>query len=561
MALAGRLQLMFCVILSSATFVSAACSVPPIPIRIGNVTLSTGETSRGLDLSVGNPEQHFAFLPQWPLNNSFIYGTDGFCSSSWSTAACTTFRGGSYDEFASKSRGLPATNTYPSDGSPYPQLNMVSENITLSSNVSILEFPIGIAKADWGEQGYYPQMAIGLGTNSTILNTLYSSGQIASRTWSMFWGRTGATAATQLDGGFVFGGYDRAKVTGTNYTRSLTYSRTACFSGMLVTITDMVLNFPNGTDASMFAGIESDAIQACIEPSYPVLLTVPTDPYFINFEVLTDQGLSGRSFGTYYYGMLYGNGPDDSKPYAGDLTIELDSGISVRIPNDQLVVPNLSIDHASGAMVANASEPELVLNAIQAVNANDLPQLGRQFLTAAYLMLNQDAKTFTLWQANPTENEDLVSIDGRNNAIDDFCTSPSTPNNNSANGNLANTSSATSSSTPTSNLTADNQKPGVLSTGVIAGVAIASVAVIASIGGIIIWYTSQRRRKHSINDSPTTAANVSEKTPPGYSQSYHDQMQFPHYIPQELHAKTVPVIARYELQAKAVPISELQELP
>ncbi|RAL58481.1 hypothetical protein DID88_005185 [Monilinia fructigena] len=60
--------------------------------------------------------------------------------------------------------------------------------------------------------------------------------------------------------------------------------------------------------------------------------------------------------------------------YAGDLTIELDSGISVRIPNDQLVVPNLSIDHTTGAMIANASEPELVLNAIQAVNANDLPR-------------------------------------------------------------------------------------------------------------------------------------------------------------------------------------------
>ncbi|CAD6441237.1 83daef0f-924e-4d40-95f0-5487f05f15bb [Sclerotinia trifoliorum] len=556
MAFAGRLQLMltFWLLIFLARLVSATCTVPPIPVRIGNVTLSTGETARGLDLSVGNPEQHFAFLPQWPLNNSFIYGSDGFCGSSWSSAACTTFRGGSYDEFASKSRGVPADNSYPSDASLYPALTMVSDNITLSSNVSILNFPIGIPKADWGEQGYYPQMAIGLGANSTILNTLYSSGQIASRTWSMFWGRTGATAATQLDGGFVFGGYDRAKVVGANYTRSLTYSRPSCFSGMLVTITNMVLNFPNGTDASIFGGIESDAIQACIEPSYPVLLTVPTDPYFNNFEELTQQSINNRSFGTYYYGMIYGGGPHDSTPYAGDLTIELDSGISVRIPNDQLVVPNLTIDHTSGAMIANASEPELVLNAIQAVNANDLPQLGRQFLTAAYLMLNQDAGTFTLWEANPTENEDLVAVDDMNTPIDDFCSSPSTPNNNSANGSLGN------SSIPSTTKSTSTPATTMISTGIIVGIAVGAFVVIAIVAGIIIWCVTQRRRKNNIIAAAATAENVSEKHPPGYP-GYQDQIQFPHYIPQELHAKAVPIITQHELHARTAHPSELQELP
>ncbi|KAI9650390.1 hypothetical protein NHQ30_000404 [Ciborinia camelliae] len=556
MAVAGRFQSLLRIWLAiiSIRLVSASCSVPPIPIRIGNVTLATGETARGLDISIGNPEQHFAFLPQWPLNNSFMYGNDGFCGSDWSTAACTTFRGGLYDEFTSKSRGVASNNNYPSDGLSYPQVAMITDNITLSSNMSIPNFPIGIAQADWGEQGYYPQMAMGLGTNSTILNSLYASGEIASRTWSMFWGRTGATAATQLDGSFVFGGYDRAKVTGANYTSSLTYSNTACFSGMLVTITDMKLNFPNGTDASIFDGSESSAIRACIEPSYPVLLTVPTDPFFENFEALTGSNISDRSFGIYYYGMIYGAGSDDT-PYNGDLTIELDSGISVRIPNDQLVVPNLSIDHTSGAMIANASEPELVLNAIQQQNANDLPQLGRQFLTAAYVMLNQDANIFTLWEANPTENEDLVAVDGRNNAINDFCTSPSTQNNNSASSDLGNSTTTSSSSI------ADGQKSSSLSTGVIVGVAIGSVAVIAIIGGIIAWYTTRRRRKNNLQAAAAVAANESERYPPGNPHSYRDQSQIPHYIPQELHAKTVPIIVRHELHAKTVPASEPQELP
>lgn len=179
----------------------------------------------------------------------------------------------------------------------------------LSSNVTLGSFPIGIAQADWGEQGYFPQVALGLGPNSTILNTLKSTGQIASRSWSMFWGRTGATSATQLDGSFVFGGYDRAKVTGVNHTSALTTAKSACSTNLLVTITDMILNFPNGTDTSLFGAVEkSTVLAACIVPTYPVLMTIPTTPYFNNFETFTNENLPGRSFGLYYYGMLYGTG-------------------------------------------------------------------------------------------------------------------------------------------------------------------------------------------------------------------------------------------------------------
>lgn len=83
---------------------------------------------------------------------------------------------------------------------------------------------------------------------------------------------------------------------------------------MLVTIADMKLNYPNGTDASIFDGSQSSAIRACIEPSHPVLLTLPTDPYFTNFEIFTKSNITDRSFGVYYYGMLYGDRSDDDTP-------------------------------------------------------------------------------------------------------------------------------------------------------------------------------------------------------------------------------------------------------
>jgi hypothetical protein len=235
-----------------------------------------------------------------------LYGTNGYCSSTWTTAACTTFHGGAYNEAGSTSQGTPATNQFPVDGQSYPPMSMITDNITLNSNFTMGNFPMGIAQEDWGEQGYHPQMAIGLGSNSTILNALKAAGKIASRSWSMFYGRIGGTSSTQLDGNFVFGGYDRAKVTGQNYTSYLTNSQTTtCTTRMIVSITDLVLNFPNGTNYSLMGGIAANAISACLVPDYPVLMTLPLDPYFYDFQSATSEDISDRSFGLYYYGMLY----------------------------------------------------------------------------------------------------------------------------------------------------------------------------------------------------------------------------------------------------------------
>lgn len=244
-----------------------------------------------------------------PLNNTFVYGTNGRCSKSWTDSSCTTFRGGQYDEFASASRGgLANPDAYPKDGSQYPDCNWVTDNLVVNSNSTLGDFPIGIALEDAGLQGYHPQAALGLGPNSTVLNTLKNAGQIMSRSWAMFWGRTGATKGTQMDGNFVFGGYDRAKVSGASYTQDLVYnSNPSCLSGMLVTVTDIVLNFSNGTSASLFDGAASTAMSACLLPDFPVLMTIPLEPYFQRFQQFTGANDFGRSFGIYYYGMIYNN--------------------------------------------------------------------------------------------------------------------------------------------------------------------------------------------------------------------------------------------------------------
>lgn len=111
-----------------------------------------------------------------------------------------------------------------------------------------------------------------------------------------------------MDGSFVFGGYDRAKTTGQGYTQALSYANPNCPTAMLVSITDMILDFANGTTASLFNGVQATAISACIVPDYPVLMTLPDNPFFTNFEIITNETLSNRSFGINYYGMVYGDG-------------------------------------------------------------------------------------------------------------------------------------------------------------------------------------------------------------------------------------------------------------
>ena len=371
-------------------------------------------------------------------------------------------------------------------------------------------------------------MAFGLGRNSTILNSLYTAGHIASRSWAMFWGRTGGTADTQQDGNFVFGGFDKSKASGNNYTSDLNYSNKNCGSGMLVTITDLELNFPNGTTASLFDGMQSSAILACIVPDYPVLMTLPRDPYFERFESLTNESFTDRGFGVYYYGMLYPNSASmyaylplpfkrdayNSIRYTGDLTVTLNNGFSVRIPNDQLVVPNLTIDPSTGSLHANGSSPELVINSIQQVNQGDLPQLGRQFLSSAYLMSNQDSNTFTLWNAALEEEENLVAIDTNNKPVDSYC---------------AATPTSTSSSTPSAHSTSSHDKK--LSTGAIVGIAIGSAAALAIVAAGVFLVVSKKKKKGvvHVNYYPTAAY----RDPPSELGPSHME---PH-VPNELPAK------------------------
>jgi hypothetical protein len=69
------------------------------------------------------------------------------------------------------------------------------------------------------------------------------------------------------------------------------------------------------------------------------------------------------------------------------------------------MVPFVDID-TDGSRVIDTSKRDILMKGIE----DEAPKLGRYFLMAAYLMVNHDAGTFTLWKANATEESSPVRV-------------------------------------------------------------------------------------------------------------------------------------------------------
>lgn len=158
--------------------------------------------------------------------------------------------------------------------------------------------------------------------------------------------------------------------------------------------------------------------------------------------------------------------------------------------------------------MTNSSGPNFLINSQQDVNANDMAALGSTFLSAAYLMVNQDAGQFTLWEANPTTQSDPVAVDEAGEEITSFCaaTDDDEEDPNPSPGSDAGDSSSGGpgqSGSPDLAL-AGSGSATALSTGGIAGVAVGAVAGGVLIGAAVFWLL--RRRKKAAAAAAAAAA-------------------------------------------------------
>ncbi|KAI1104485.1 acid protease [Jackrogersella minutella] len=508
------MELMF--LLQSITLIASVHAIDcdeidpfQLPIRDVQVVSDIPDSfMKGIAATIGTPPQDIVLLP-WPdLNNSWIYDQQAYCDSTiiWNDVICQVRRGNYYEEGNSSTwakveditvAGGAGTETQ-SQGEELGVSKLISTSLggtdqfAFNSIKTLASFPVGVPRLDW-DHGYTMLHAMGMGTNSTVLNALLQTGQIGSRVWSIFWGRMWVDDGSAMDGSIVFGGYDQQKTIGKNYTQALDFNEhTGCWTGMKVHISKIQLNFRNGDDQNLLP--LNTEIDVCIVPQRQLLLEGPQS-IVDTFEEATDMQNNGRSFGLHWSAFLY----DALDAFDGDMTISLSTGLDIRVPNSQYLVPYVDIDR-NGSRIFNTSERELLISAVSDTSAT----LGRYFLTAAYLMVDLDANTFTLWQANPTSDSKLVS-----RTTESEC---------------GNKTSSSSDVLPSSHSQAPQVASG-LSKGSIAGIVVGVVAGLAILGLGILFYIRRARNNQTVTGPPDVADGaiqfselpVMENTKPMYS--------------------------------------------
>ncbi|KAF7535510.1 hypothetical protein G7Z17_g13195 [Cylindrodendrum hubeiense] len=437
------------------------------------------------------------------LNNTLVYDDQAYCDKTiiWNDQICEVRRGNLFQEDESstfdKANDIIAAggagDEVGFEGSETGIEKLVStslggtDTLKLNGSVTLDGFPIGIPRMKW-DAGYTMLHPLGLGSNSTYLNTLRAAGRIGSRVWSLFWGRM--WVENTINGSLVLGGYDEEKVIGANYTALLDYDdftgTQGCWTGMKVILSDIKVNFRDGSDESIFPS--NAALPCCLVPHRQLLLEAPLD-YVDKFDEVTGINHTDISYGLHWSARLFD----------GDITFYLDSGLEIRVPNNQYIVPFVDI-HRNGSRIFKNNIRELLMNGVESQPAT----LGRYFFTSAYLMVNHDANTFTLWQGNPSKKSSLVRVFDEETA--EKCSD--------ATAVVQPSATQTTKEEESTESTAETDKAELSSSpsgAVIGGVVAASIVGVCLIGLGVFYYI---RRRRPVEGLPTPV--LPEHKPPAY---------------------------------------------
>ncbi|KAK2858483.1 hypothetical protein FQN49_004682, partial [Arthroderma sp. PD_2] len=359
-----------CFLVAFPHLVSSACNpVPPLSLPIGNHTVKDREVVRwGLGVQFGTPPQTIVAALDADWNSTSFWNTNLDCGN-LPRPACSWVHGGSFDQSGSTTWKPPAD---PNVTEQNPGGDIIkargTDDLRLNSDVSISQFPIFFPKPK-----VIPQNSIGLGPNSTFLNILFDQGKIASKTWSLFWGWQGLEQENQTNGSLVLGGYDKAKMVGANLTEGFS-DRIGCPSSMLVYINNIAVNHADNKNTSLFTAAGS-ALHMCIKPDNPQV-TLPKDVFDNLKKALPGKPIE-HSTGIYPTSLAY----EPEKVFAGDITFTLSSGLQIRVPNHQIVLPNVEIDLNGNQKIVDGNK---TINFAEA-RGGDMPYLGQLFLSSAYL--------------------------------------------------------------------------------------------------------------------------------------------------------------------------------
>lgn len=485
---------------------SATATPLALPITDVQVLPSIPDSfMRGIPARIGTPPQDIVLLPWSELNNTYIYDELSDCDPSiiFNDLICQVRRGGYFIETNSSTFAKAidlisaggATQEISTAGTELGVKRLISTSLSGTESLTLapakaLTLPIGIPRQRW-DNGYTILSPLGLGSNSTYLNALVRAGQIPSRVWSIFWGRMWTNTGA-MDGQVVLGGYDQEKVIGANYTQPLDYSEaTGCWTGMKVTVSGLLVNFRNGDDVDVLP--KNSAIPVCIVPHRQLLLEAPRS---IVDDVEKTMGMSniGMSYGLHWFARNY-----NESFFDGDVTIQLTNGMQVRIPNSQFLTPNVEVLR-NGSRIVDPSIRQLLMFGVGGQPAT----LGRYFFTAAYLMVNHETQSFTMWQANPSTNSKLVAVSKGG------CTEGG-GGDNPNNGGDADSGSG------------DSKSESKSSIGAIAGGVVGGVAALIAAGVAYVFFVRRRSQKNANKNGPSAETAVGTENDPSKKDQYQYQ--------------------------------------
>ncbi|KAF2023807.1 hypothetical protein EK21DRAFT_80075 [Setomelanomma holmii] len=481
---------------------SATCQPRAINLPYKSQGLATQTQARGVLWQIGGPsKQNITLMPSAWYNDTYLWSaTNGFCPSQWWTnnsPPCATYRGGLYDRSISQTEKDTANQI--SHTFDDTIANWTRDDITLEDNSVLPQYEFALRT---GNNNPFTSIGeIGLGRSSSFLKTLSENKNISSRSYSFF---TGTEVTTQSrDGSFTLGGFDQALIAkGTNVTSPFV-ADAKCKEGIIVTLTSLSLQTSDGKTQDAWENLAD--LRVCVIAATSNIMTIPVeywDPIQSIMGVERNSFRNGTAETQYYNTTLIKPSPN----YSGNMSIVINSAMTVDIPNEQLIFGEHYID-TKGFVQAKTDINQIP---IARINPGDgmMPRLGGQFFSNAYLIVNHDKNEFTIAPTvAKSTTPKIMAFDTANNCIAPIeaavaSGSPTPSSTGSSSPKASDGSNANNSSQSTA-----SKKSSKLGGGAIAGIVIGVLAGIAivAIAAFILW-RRKRRAGPKLNELPAYGA-------------------------------------------------------
>jgi hypothetical protein len=162
------------------------------------------------------------------------------------------------------------------------------------------------------------------------------------------------------------------------------------------------------------------------------------------------------------------------------------------VPNNQFIVPRVGYSE-DGSRVIDRSQKDVLVYSVN----NQPSTLGRYFLTAAYLMVDHEVGTFTMWQGNPSKKSTLVPVSQTNAQCDSESSGDGSGNTNNGNTDGVEGGGSSGNAGGQDEPESDAATETSMSTGKIVGAAVGGAAGLACVVALVIFCLWKRRRQRA----------------------------------------------------------------